>query len=157
MRTRVTTPPVARLLGVTQQPISRTLTQDVHLQCLDARGRSIDLPAALSYDPSDPWAVRLDFGRPGDTVQWVVGRDLLLEGVTDPAGEGDVMVWPSIDEYCRAVVVLEFCSPHGRLVTQVSTRELNRFLARTVALVPRGAEAIDLDELVAELTGSPTE
>ncbi len=137
---------------MTQQPISRTLTQQMTLQCLDARGRSIDLPASLGYDPSDPWAVAVTFGGPDEQICWIVGRDLLLQGVTDPAGEGDILLWPSIDENGRAAVVMELCSPDGRLVTQLRTHDLYRFLTRTLALVPRGTEWIDLDVLVGELT-----
>ena len=96
---------------MTQQPISPTLTQQVTLQCLDARGRSIDLPASLGYDPRDPWAVAITFGGPEEQVRWIVGRDLLLQGVTDPAGEGDILLWPSIDENGRAAVVMELRSP----------------------------------------------
>jgi hypothetical protein len=143
-----------RLFGVTQQPISRTLSQPVALQCLDARGRSIDLPAVLGYDPADPWAVEVTFGGSADTVRWLIGRDLLLQGMTDPAGEGDVQLAPSIDECGRAAVVLELRSPHGHLVTQLPTRDLGSFLARTLALVPEGTESIDLDRLVDELARS---
>ncbi|WP_235547943.1 MULTISPECIES: SsgA family sporulation/cell division regulator [unclassified Nocardioides] len=137
-----------------QQPTSRTLSQPVALQCLDARGRSIDLPAVLGYDPADPWAVEVVFGKPTETVRWLIGRDLLLQGMTEPAGEGDVQLSPSIDEYGRACVVLELRSPHGRLVTQLATRDLGAFLGRTLAVVPEGTESVDLDLLVETLTRS---
>jgi hypothetical protein len=140
-----------RLNAVNQQPASRVLSAELTFQCLDTRGRSVDLPAAFGYDASDPWAVRITFGRPGEQVTWVVGRDLLVRGLTDPAGEGDVQVWPSIDEYGRAAVVIEFRSPDGRLVTQLRTHDLYRFLARSQAIVPSGTESIDLDLLVEDL------
>ena len=132
-------------------PSSPALTQRVGLQCLDARGRSVELPAGLRYDPSDPWAVEFAFGRPGEEVRWLVARDLLLLGRTDPVGEGDVLVSPSIDERGRASVILELCSPSGRLIAQLSTRELTTFLDRTVAAVPPGTEKVDVDGLVAAL------
>jgi hypothetical protein len=153
-RCGVTPRRIARLLLVTHQPISRTLTQPVALQCLDTRGRIIDIPAVLGYDPADPWAVEVTFGRPSETVRWLIGRDLLLQGMTEPVGEGDVQLSPSIDEYGGAAVVLDLCSPHGRLVTQMPTRDLGSFLARTLAVVPEGTESIDLDQLVEELTSS---
>jgi hypothetical protein len=140
-----------------QQPMSPALSQAVTLQCLDARGRNIDLPASLTYDAHDPWAVTITFRGPHDEVSWVVGRDLLLQGVTDPAGEGDVLLWPSIDEDGRAAVVIEFCSPDGRLVTQLRTHDLYRFLTRTLAIVPLGTEEIDLDGLVEAILASPAE
>jgi hypothetical protein len=94
------------------------------------------------------------FGRQSETVRWLIGRDLLLAGMTDPVGEGDVQLSPSIDEYGRAAVVIELSSPHGRLVTQVSTRDLGSFLGRTLASVPEGTESIDLDRMVDALTRS---
>lgn len=139
-----------------QQPAARTLSAELIFQCLDTRGRSVDLPASFGYDASDPWAVLITFGGPAEQVTWVVARELLVQGLTDPAGEGDVQVWPSIDEYGRAAVVIEFRSPDGRLVTQLRTHELYRFLARTQAVVPAGTESIDLDGLVDALL-SPSE
>ena len=132
--------------------MSRALSQELVLQCLDAYGRSLELPASFGYDPSDPWAVWITFRSPNDEVRWAVGRDLLLQGMTDPAGEGDIQLWPSIDETGRAAVVMELCSPDGRLVTQLRTNDLYRFLTRTLAVVPLGTESIDLDEMVAAIT-----
>jgi len=138
---------------VTQQPSSQLLSQELTLQCLDARGRSIDLPAFFEYDPSDPWAVGITFRGPDEQIRWVVARDLLVQGLTDPAGEGDIQVWPSIDERGSAAVVMELHSPDGRLVTQLETHALYRFLTRTLALVPAGTESIDLELLVESLVG----
>lgn len=135
-----------------QQPKAHTLSQELILQCLDARGRSVDLPASFGYDPADPWAVCITFRGPKDEVCWLVARDLLVQGLTDPAGEGDIQLWPSIDEGGRAAVVMELHSPDGHLVTQLSTHDLYRFLTRTQALVPSGTEIIDLDLLVDALT-----
>src|SRR5690349_12653864 len=45
----------------------------------------------LEYDPSDPYAVRFTFHLPGDApVTWVFARELLLDGISRPTGEGDV-------------------------------------------------------------------
>jgi hypothetical protein len=142
---------LARLHHVTSQHSARVLSQELTLQCLDTRGRSVDLPASFGYDPSDPWAVRITFGGATEQVNWVVARDLLIRGLTDPAGEGDIQLWPSIDECGRAAVVLEFRSPDGRLVSQLRTHELYRFLTRTQAVVPAGTESIDLDLMIESL------
>ena len=146
-----------RLLPVTQQPIPSPISADLVLQILDARGRTVDLPADFGYDPADPWAVWITFGGAGagmaDPVRWAVGRDLLLSGLTDPTGEGDIHLFPSIDEQGRAAVVMEFASPDGRLVTQMRTSEVIAFLVRTLIAVPLGAEAVDLDLLADALVG----
>jgi sporulation and cell division protein SsgA len=142
---------------VTQQPISRALTQELTLQVLDARGRTVDLRASFGYGAADPWAVWITFpgasARSTEPVRWAVGRDLLLQGLTDPAGEGDVQLFPSVDENGRAAVVIELRSPGGRFVGQMRTSDLYRFLSRTLALVPLGTETIDLDLLAEALTG----
>jgi len=136
---------------VNQHPKAHTLSQELVLQCLDARGRSVDLPASFGYDPADPWAVCITFRGPKEEVSWLVARELLVQGLTDPAGEGDIQLWPSIDDHGRAAVVMELRSPDGHLATQLSTHELYRFLTRTQALVPTGTETMDLDLLVNEL------
>jgi hypothetical protein len=138
---------------VTQQPTSRALSQELTLQVLDTWGRTVDLTATFGYDGGDPWAVWITFGTTTAPVRWAVGRDLLLRGLTDPAGEGDIQLFPSVDENGRAAVVMELCSPDGRLVTQMQTSDLYRFLSRTLAIVPLGAERIDLDLLVESLVG----
>ena len=140
-----------------QQPVSPALSEGLRLQALDAWGRTVELPATFQYDAGDPWAVRIMFpghgGGAAAAVCWVVARELLLQGITDPAGEGDVLLFPSVDEDGRAAVVMELCSPDGRLVLQLRTSELYRFLSRTLAVVPLGAESIDLDDLVDALVG----
>ncbi|WP_243059824.1 SsgA family sporulation/cell division regulator [Nocardioides sp. SR21] len=135
-----------------QQPKAHVLSQELVLQCLDARGRSVDLPASFGYDPADPWAVCITFRGPKEEVSWLVARELLVRGLTDPAGEGDIQLWPSIDDGGRAAVVMELRSPDGHLVTELRTHELYRFLTRTQALVPSGTEAMDLDQLVEAIT-----
>ena len=134
------------------QPKAHVLSQELVLQCLDARGRTVDLPATFGYDPADPWAVCITFRGPKDDVSWLVARELLIRGLTDPAGEGDIQLWPSIDDGGRAAVVMELRSPDGHLVTELRTHELYRFLTRTQAMVPAGTEVMDLDGLVEAIT-----
>jgi len=117
----------------------------------------VDLPATFGYDPTDPWAVAITFGTPSEEVRWVVGRDLLTSGLTDPAGEGDIRLWPSIDEDGRAVVCMDFHSPEGRLITHARTAELHSFLHRAWEAVPPGSEneRVDLDLLAESLLTIP--
>ena len=139
---------------MTQQPIDQqTLTQDINLACVDPWGRSVDVPTTLGYHAEDPFAVSLTFHAGSGDVSWVVARTLLLQGLAAPAGEGDVKVYPSIDEDARAVAILDFCSPDGRLVAQADSRELQGFLARTFSAVPVGTESqhLDMDGLIANL------
>ena len=128
-----------------------SVTNDLELHCLDRRGRSTRLSTTFDYDPEDPWAVRLVFHGPTSDIDWLVARDVLLDGLRGPAGDGDVRCWPDWDTAGRPAVALEFRSPGGRLVTRVQRQELERFLVRTLAEVPVGEESVDLDQLAADL------
>ena len=136
------------------QPMSQALAQELTLQCLDPAGRSLELAASLGYDPRDPYAVWFTFRAPDGDVRWAIARDTLLLGLTEPAGLGDVQVLPGIDDG-RAVVLLEFRSPAGRLVAWHPPRPCTGFLVRTLAAVPAGTERVhlDLDGLVDALLG----
>ncbi|SFB99047.1 Streptomyces sporulation and cell division protein, SsgA [Nocardioides terrae] len=147
---------------MTQQPIHRTdsgLTRPVMLSCIDPWGRVVDVPTTLGYRPDDPYAVSLVFHSASGDVEWVVSRTLLLQGLAAPTGDGDVKVYPSIDEDARAVTILDFCSPDGRLIAQADSLALQSFLARTFQLVPVGAEDkhLDMDGLIAALLGADAE
>ncbi|MFF8770017.1 SsgA family sporulation/cell division regulator [Kitasatospora sp. NPDC015120] len=100
----------------------------------------------LDYDPADPYAVRFTFHLPGDEpVTWVFARELLLDGLARPSGEGDVHIHPVGGELGEVCLVL--CSPEGDAVLRGAAPPLIAFLARTDRLVPIGEEAAagDLD------------
>ena len=144
---------------MSRKPDTRALSQEMALQCVDARGRGVEILASFGYDPADPFAVWITFPSAQGDIRWAMSREILLKGLTDPAGSGDLEVWPSIDHEGRAVVVLEFRSPAGRLVAQAHTHEVYRFLTRTLAAVPLGTESdrMDVDALLAGLLGSRSE
>lgn len=130
-----------------------TVRADVVLECVDPRGRSVEVPTTLSYSSNDPFAIRLTFRSNSESVDWLVGRNLLHLGTSGPVGRGDVRVYPSIDDGGRAVIMLDLHSPDGRLVAQVETAEVQAFLTQTFAIVPSGTEAafLDMDGLISEL------
>ncbi|MGK4582205.1 SsgA family sporulation/cell division regulator [Kitasatospora sp. HPMI-4] len=104
----------------------------------------------LEYDPLDPYAVRLTFHLPGDEpVTWVFARELLLDGLCRPAGEGDVHIQPLGEQLSEVGVVLR--SPEGEALLRASSSPLIAFLARTDRLVPLGEERTggDLDAQLA--------
>ena len=117
-----------------------------------------EVPARLSYDSADPFAVRIAFGEVGspghaedDGVTWLVGRDLLRAGLDRPAGDGDVRVWPA--SATADVLFLHLRAPSGEALFEVSRATLAAFLQATEALVPAGSEtaAFDLDDELATL------
>lgn len=136
-------------------PTAAAVTQDITLRCLDDHGQDVAFVASFGYRASDPYAVWLTFHIPGGDVSWAVARSLLLKGITEPTGDGDIRLHPAIDDEGHAVVVFDFHSPHGRLRTQGRSVALRTFLDRTWLLVPPGDEGdlLDLDELVGSLLG----
>jgi hypothetical protein len=111
------------------------------------------VPATLHYDRRDPFAVRIDFPGPatleGSDVSWAFSRELLAEGVHEPAGLGDVRLRP----YGYDRTVLEFHAPEGMAMVHIRTGELRRFLERVQEVVPVGLEHLylGLDQDLTEL------
>ena len=132
---------------------SGSVTQTVPMDCVDVEGQAITLDAELGYYPADPYAVTATFRTPGGDVVWTFARELLTAGLTSPAGDGDVHVWPCLDASGRAVVIIELNSPDGELLVQAPTKDIYRFVNRTLAAVPAGNESdfIDVDLLINQL------
>ena len=127
------------------------------------------VPAALVYDSTDPFAVRVRFGDGGPDdvaampyddpdddggVEWLLSRDLLRAGLTGPVGEGDVRLWPArggLD-----VLFLQLRAPSGEALFELSAAVVGDFLRETELLAPVGSESDLLqvdDELSALLRG----
>jgi Streptomyces sporulation and cell division protein, SsgA len=128
--------------------IETNVTQVITLDCVDLSGNIRQLDAELAYAADDPFAVRMTFRTRAGDVPWVFHRELLLAGTSDPAGDGDVHIWPSLDTQGRAVVVIELHSNSGSFVAQARTTEIHGFLTQSLAMVPLGTEQIDVDALV---------
>lgn len=114
------------------------------------------LPAELSYDMCDPYAVRLSLGVPDMLrVDWVFARSLLDEGIHRPAGIGCVLVSPCHQGY-RDFVHIVVRSTTGVARIEVSGVEARDFLRRSLELVPTGAESrhVDVDRLLTTLMDS---
>ncbi len=132
---------------------SGSVTQPVPMECVDADGQAITLDAELGYSPADPYAVTATFRTPGGDVVWTFARELLTTGLTAPAGDGDVHVWPCLDGDAHSVVIIELCSPDGEALVQVRTAEITAFVERMTAAVAPGAEAdyMDVDAAIAAI------
>lgn len=118
---------------------------------MDPLGVFREVSTAFAYDPADPYAVWVTLPWIDGTHRWAIDRSMLSQGLTDPVGEGDVQLWPSTDETGSGVVVLDLWSPDVHVVAEVSTRELYRFLTRTLTAVPFGSEELDVDLLIDSL------
>ena len=122
-----------------------TVTQPVTLELIDPTGAATPIEAELQYDPRDPYAVTTVFMTGASQVRWTFGRDLLCEGLYEPAGDGDVHVWPCLDSQGHAVVIIELCSPDGEALVQARTGDLTNFVSRMTAAVEPGTESALMD------------
>lgn len=109
----------------------------------------------LTYQSRDPYAVQASFRTGASTVEWVFARDLLRDGLSAPAGTGDVRVQPLASN--PAKVQLELSSPSGYAVFTTCARTLGDFLQRTYAAVPEESEYswLNFDVALSELLNDP--
>lgn len=128
------------------QSLSQRLTAAVR----SVDGYALPVPAELSYDSSDPYAVTISFHLGDGPVPWIFARDLLTGGLAEPTGDGDVHVWPCVNDEGHAVVTVELCSLDGDALVELGTADVAEFVRRSHALVAPGAESahVDVDALV---------
>ncbi|MFI7455461.1 SsgA family sporulation/cell division regulator [Nonomuraea sp. NPDC049714] len=113
--------------------------------------------AMLRYDIGDPFAVTLAFvdnaGR--QTVSYLFGRALLIDGLEGPAGEDLILIGP---HEADGFTVVTLTPEHGALPMEfhVATSVLRKFVEATCRWVPLGREIdhLDLDQAVAYLLGA---
>ncbi|MFI9806077.1 SsgA family sporulation/cell division regulator [Streptomyces sp. NPDC052301] len=129
--------------------------RELELRLILSPERSIPVPARLDYRSDDPYAVHIVFHTDSEQpVHWTFARELLVEGVFRPCGNGDVRVWPTkVDG--RGVVLVSLSSPDGEALLEAPLPQVSAWLERTLRAVPPGAEGgrlgIDdaLDQLLA--------
>jgi hypothetical protein len=128
--------------------IRRTVCADL------VRGKGDRRPVVieLSYDPDEPYAVRLAVSTGDAPAAWVVGRDLLAEGLTRPVGEGEARVWPS-PFGMHPVVWIRFGGQQRMALVELVLEDLAKFVDLTYNLVPTGSEPlfVDVDGLIRDL------
>lgn len=137
-----------------------TVEVEASLQLVAPDSVTLPVRSSLRYDPADPYAVHVlfhpDAEAPGggEPVGWSFARDLLVSGLSEPTGIGDVRVWPWSTPH-GDVVALALSSPDGNALFEVPRSILVRFLRRTFTAVPRGEESrhLDVDAAVSKLLG----
>ena len=106
----------------------------------------------FSFHRDRPFAVSLRLSTPDHPpVEWIFARDLFIEGLTSPAGLGDVRIAPG-----RTTIGITLTSPSGTLRLAVSRKELALFCTRMIAEVPLGAESrfFDMDREIRRFADS---
>ncbi|UMP06941.1 SsgA family sporulation/cell division regulator [Amycolatopsis sp. EV170708-02-1] len=121
----------------------------------DRDGRPPVVDASLHYRDDDPYAIAMVLdGGPAGPVEWTFARDLLVEGLVQAAGLGDVRVAPAVE--VAGAAAIELTSPDGTATLLGSSDELAGFLRSTFAVVPVGCEGdhLPLDGALAALLRS---
>lgn len=136
--------------NITRPGAPTVVSQHVTLELIDPSGVAAPLETELSYDPKDPFAVSATFLTVAGQVRWTFGRDLLISGMREPSGDGDVHVWPCVDNDGHSVVIIELCSPDGEALVQCRTPDMTAFVGRMTASVPVGAEGqlVDVESAI---------
>jgi hypothetical protein len=123
----------------------KTVTQGVAVQLVISRTYSLSVCMSLRYEPTDPYVVRATFFTDTDEpAEWVLGRDLLADGLRGSAGCGDIRIWPAVGRGDQAMYLV-LRSPAGTALLEVPVQDVRTFLVNTEALVPRGTESEHID------------
>ncbi|MEU2623052.1 SsgA family sporulation/cell division regulator [Streptomyces sp. NPDC007157] len=123
----------------------KTVMQGVAVELVISRTCSLSMCMSLRYEPADPYVVRAVFFTDTDEpTEWVLGRDLLADGLTGSAGCGDIRVWPGVGRGDQVMYIV-LGSPAGTALLEVPVQDVRTFLQDTEALVPRGTESGRID------------
>ncbi|MFI9804594.1 SsgA family sporulation/cell division regulator [Streptomyces sp. NPDC052301] len=132
---------------------SKPVERRIDVQLVVSYACSLPLCVRLRYEPTDPYVVRAVFFADGDEpVEWVLGRDLLTDGLEGSAGYADVRIWSATGRGDQSIhIALGSCA--GTALLEVPVQDITCFLQDTEALVPRGTESghIDWDAELAHL------
>lgn len=123
-------------------------------QFVSLNGSAAPVLSRLSYVASEPFSVNIAFRTDrGQWVEWTFARDLLVTGLSQPAGIGDVRVRPDLaaDE---TILLLEIESPDGYALVEIEREDIERFVEASAEVVPFGRESerFDIDAFIDEIT-----
>ncbi|CAM5329597.1 MULTISPECIES: SsgA family sporulation/cell division regulator [Streptomyces] len=119
-----------------------TVQAEVIMSFLVSEELAFRIPVELFFDSADPYAVSFTFDLPGDApVTWAFSRELLLDGLSKPSGEGDVRIGPASSEHLSDVFI-GLQVGDERALFRAGAPPLVAFLDRTDRLVPIGEEEV---------------
>ncbi|MEU6538891.1 SsgA family sporulation/cell division regulator [Streptomyces sp. NPDC047000] len=128
--------------------MGESVQAEVMMSFLVSEELSFRIPVELRYETCDPYAVRLTFHLPGDApVTWTFARELMVDGIGAPTGDGDVRIAPADGESAGEVLIRLQVGGEQALFRS-GAAPLVAFLDRTDRLVPIGQEGAgaDLDD-----------
>jgi hypothetical protein len=95
----------------------------------------------LAYDTNTPDIIEFRFNT-RTPVRWLIGRDLLADGLMRLNGDGNIQIEPSpaTDE-----VAIHVCTPASRAIIRLPWDPVAGFVRASYDRVARGAEYVDVD------------
>ncbi|MET9119551.1 SsgA family sporulation/cell division regulator [Streptomyces longwoodensis] len=102
------------------------------------------LAVRLVYRAADPYAVTAVFNHgTAEETEWLFARELLVDGLHDSVGIGDVIVWPAVDETSgRQRIFIRLRSPEGTALLSAAREDIKAFLDASHPLTPGPAKAL---------------
>jgi hypothetical protein len=137
-----------------QSNLPTAVTAELSLRMVVDSERTIEVPCSLEYRAEEPYAVRATFRTGVADIEWMFSRDLLLEGLQRPSGEGDIVIWPENGGE-QPLILLALNSPSGQAVLECDRPHVELFMRRTFQIVPVGQEGdcLDVDGLISAILG----
>lgn len=123
---------------------------------IEAGGETHNIVASLSYGADAPHEVLLTLGHGrGQITEWVFGRDLLVDGLVQATGIGDVRVIPARnprrDEVWIAISGSTDDGDRARAIVQLPRSRVARFVRQTLGIVAQGREHVAIPDTVEQL------
>lgn len=113
--------------------------------------RPEQIPVDMGYRKDFPLEVRFRFRDENGSVEWMMARDLLANGMLRKQGEGDILIDPSDDGVVR--LTLRVLTEH--LVIAFNSDDLYRFLVATYTEVAEGHEWPTVGNALDEFLSNP--
>ena len=134
--------------------IPTAVTAELSLRMVVDSDRTIEVPCELEYRSDEPYAVRATFRTGAADIEWMFARDLILEGLQRPSGEGDIVIWPE-NHGDTPLVLIALNSPTGQAVLECDRAHIEHFVRRTFDIVAVGEEgtSIDIDRCIHLILG----
>ncbi|HEY3610669.1 MAG TPA: SsgA family sporulation/cell division regulator [Pseudonocardiaceae bacterium] len=132
--------------------MTATTIHHEHIAALHTQGEPVPVSTRWTYRADEPYALTVAFATErGRWVEWIFARDLLIDGLTAPAGEGDLRIQPHPED---DTLLLDIRSPSGSATFELDRDDTEDFLGHTTDLVPVGTESthFDIDRLLADLS-----
>ena len=108
---------------------------------------SVQIPISATWTSDDPLVLSCSL----DGVKWVIGRDLIRQGLSSrsPLGGGDIRVSCSTTS-----LFLELDGKGGDSLVWMPKERMQGFLNKTYSLAPEGEEQMDMDSVIERILSS---